>query len=97
MSAVRSQAVAISTGFGCTNTVLSAAATTSWWPFGTRASTLRAKWTRHRCEAEHLTVAASDDPGGDHDRPGDDLVQVCVAGLDVRRVEIDVRELDVRE
>jgi len=56
MSAVRSQAAAISTGFGCTNTVRSAAATTSWCPLGTRASTLRAKWTRHRCQLAPCNV-----------------------------------------
>ena len=50
MSAVRSHAAEISVGLGCTNTVRSAAATTSWWPLGTRASTLRAKCTRHRCQ-----------------------------------------------
>ena len=48
-------------------------------------------------EAEDLTVAAGGDPGGDHDRPRHDLMQVGVAGFDVGRVQVDVGELDVGE
>jgi hypothetical protein len=46
-------------------------------------------------QSEHLAVPAAADPGGDDDRLGDDLR--AVVGLDVGRVEEEVREGGVGE
>src|ERR687897_37941 len=43
-----SQVAATASGFGWAKMVRNTAATMSLWDFGTRASRLRAKWTRHR-------------------------------------------------
>jgi hypothetical protein len=43
-----SQVAATVAGSGWAKIVRNTAATMSWWDLGTRASRLRAKWTRHR-------------------------------------------------
>ena len=48
-------------------------------------------------DAEHLTVAASGDPGSDHNRSGHDLTQSVVADVDVGGIEVHVREPDMAE
>jgi hypothetical protein len=45
-------------GVGWAKIVRIAAASISWEPSGTLASTLRMKWTRHRCQAAPIITAA---------------------------------------